>query len=433
MKKTVLLGLSLVCLLTAGTLQAENWPGWRGPRGDGTSTEKDVPVKWSDTENIAWKIAVPHVGHASPIVWEDRVFLVGTDLERHDRTLMAYRRADGKLLWEKSVVESPLEKKHNLNSYASSTPATDGQLIYVSFLEIDDETKKGRMLVAAYDFDGNERWKVRPGIFSSVHGFCSSPVIFEDTVIVNGDHDGEAYIVALKKGNGDIVWKTPRENRTRSYCTPIIRDIDGRTQMLLSGSKCVASYDPRNGSRHWIIDGPTEQFVASLVYSHDLVFVTAGFPELHCLTIRPNGKGKITDSQIAWHHKGSIASYVPSPIAVGDYILVASDSGTATCFDAVDGTIQWSKKLSRHYSASLVAAQGLAYFLDDAGVTQVVKPGKEFEAVAVNKLFSEANGGAGEAKDSCSASPAISHGQIFIRTEKALYCIGKPAPVVGKK
>jgi outer membrane protein assembly factor BamB len=409
--------------LSAGDRQAENWPGWRGPRGDGTSLETGIPTRWSDSENVAWKAPVPHVGHASPVVWDDRIFLVGTDLERHDRMLMAFRRTDGRPLWERSVVNSPLEGKHRLNSFASSTPATDGQLVYVSFLD------RKEMLVAAYDFEGVERWKVRPGIFSSVHGYCSSPVIFEDKVIVNGDHDGDAYIVALNRATGEALWKSPRENRTRSYCTPIIRDIDGRTQMLLSGSKCVASYDPRTGSRHWIIDGPTEQFVASLVYSHDLVFVTAGFPELHVLTIKPTGTGKITDSLIAWHHKGKIASYVPSPIAVGDYILVASDFGLATCFDAQDGTIHWSKNLSRHYSASLVAAGGLAYFLDDAGVTQVVKPGKEFEAVAVNQLFAENK--EDETQDSCSASPAISQGQIFIRTERALYCIGQPAPVAG--
>jgi outer membrane protein assembly factor BamB len=201
--------------------------------------------------------------------------------------------------------------------------------------------------------------------------------------------------------------------------------------MLLSGSKCVASYDPRSGARHWIIDGPTEQFVASLLYTHDLVFVTAGFPELHVLTIRPNGSGKIDDSSIAWHHKGKMASYVPSPIAVGDYILVASDFGLASCFDTRDGTVHWSKSLSRHYSASLVTAGGLVYFLDDNGVTQVVKPGKEFEAIAVNKLFATPEGE--QPEDSCSASPAISHGQIFVRTANSLYCVGKARQVAGKK
>jgi outer membrane protein assembly factor BamB len=416
--------LLAVCLMSAFLVaadesRAENWPGWRGPRGDGTSLEEGVPTRWSSDDNIAWKTAVPYLGHASPVVWGDLVYLVGTDLASHDRMLTAYHRVDGRPVWKQSVVQSPLEDKHPLNSFASSTPATDGELVYVSFLD------RGQMLVAAYDFEGNERWKVRPGVFSSRHGYCSSPVIFEDKLIVNGDHDGDAYIVALDKNTGATKWKTPRENRTRSYCTPIIRDIDGRTQMMLSGSLCVASYDPHDGSRHWIIDGPTEQFVASLVYSHNLVFVTGGFPDMHVLTIKPTGKGKIDDDHVAWHHKGKIASYVPSPIGLGDYILVASDHGLATCLAARDGAVQWSKQLSRHYSASLVAAGGLVYFLDDAGMTQVVRPGREFEALAVNKLFEPAE--SDEQKDACSASPAISQGQIFIRTEKALYCVGRRA------
>lgn len=408
----------LVSLLASiDSAQAENWPCWRGPRGDGTSLETGIPIRWSGTENIAWQVPVPYLGHASPIVWGDRLFLVGTDLEKQDRILMGFDRTNGKLLWEKRVVHAPLEGKHRLNSFSSSTPCTDGELVYVSFLD------QGQMFAAAYDFAGSERWKVHPGVFSSVHGYCSSPVIFEDKLIINGDHDGDAYLVALDRRNGKTLWKTPRENRTRSYCTPIIRDIGGRTQMVLSGSKCVASYDPHDGSQHWIIDGPTEQFVASLVYSHDLLFVTGGFPEHHVLTIKPSGTGNVTSSHVAWHHTGKLASYVPSPIAVGDYFLVASDEGMATCLDIRTGEIQWSKHLSRHFSASLVTAGGLVYFLDDFGVTQVIKPGKELEIVAVNRLFEQEPNGPDN--DACSASPAISQGQIFIRSDKSLFCIGK--------
>ena len=143
------------------------------------------------------------------------------------------------------------------------------------------------MLVAAYTFEGDQKWLVRPGVFSSTHGYCSCPVVFENSVIVNGDHDGEAYIVSLNRDTGKPVWKTPLEYKTRSYCTPIIRDIDGRTQMILSGSKCVASYDPRTGSRHWILDGPTEQFVASPVMNHGLIFITGGFPDKQYFVIDP--------------------------------------------------------------------------------------------------------------------------------------------------
>lgn len=404
-------GLLLLCgWAFVSPVRSEDWPGWRGPRGDGTSLDTHVPVRWSDTENITWKVKLPYGGHSSPIVHGSRLFLVGADLERQARTLQAFDRKNGKPLWERTVLESPLEGKHRLNSFASSTPATDGELVYVSFLD-------GReMLVAAYDTAGNERWQVRPGAFSSVHGYCSSPVLFENLVIVNGDHDGDAYIVALRRDNGATVWKTPRENKTRSYCTPIIRTIGGRTQLLLSGSKCVASYDPQNGERHWLIDGPTEQLVASLVVNRDLVFVTGGFPEKHVLAIDPTGAGNVTDSHILWRHKGKLASYVPSPISVGDYFVVASDEGLVTCLEAKTGAIQWSKQLSRHYSASLVAAGGNVYLLDDEGVTTVVKPGPEFESIARNDL-----------KDACFASPAISEGQIFIRSENALYCIGADA------
>ncbi|MSR56133.1 MAG: serine/threonine protein kinase [Planctomycetaceae bacterium] len=407
-----LIGSAVVVLfvaMVAADTHAEDWPGWRGVRGDGTSLETDVPLHWSDTDNVAWKIAVPHAGHSSPVVWGDRLFLLGNDADRETRFLTALDRMTGMPLWERAVLKSPLERKHPLNSFASSTPVTDGELVYVSFLD------GKQMFIAAYDFNGNERWQARPGEFASVHGYCSSPVLFEDKVIVNGDHDGDAYLVALSRASGETLWKTPRENKTRSYCTPIIREIDGRMQLLLSGNKCVASYDPRDGSRHWIVDGPTEQLVASLVYSHDLLFVTGGFPEKHVLAINPFGKGDITASHIVWRHRGDLASYVPSPVAVGDYFLVASDSGFATCLDAVSGKIQWSKRLSRHYSASLVSAGGHVYFLDDEGVTTVVKPGPEFETLAVNELH-----------DQCFASPAISHGQLFIRSEAALYCIGKP-------
>ena len=409
--------LVLAILMSAiRSVSAENWPGWRGPRGDGTSLEENVPVRWSGSESVAWKVDIPYLGHASPIVWGDRIFLVGADLDHEDRFLICLDRKDGQLLWGRKVVHAPLERKHQLNSFASSTPVTDGRLVYVSFLD------EGNMLVAAYDFEGNERWTVHPGVFSSVHGYCSSPVLFEDKLIINGDHDGDAYLVALRPADGQTIWKTPRENRLRSYCTPIIRDIGGRTQMLLSGSKSVASFDPRSGKRHWVIDGPTEQFVASLVYSHDLAFVTGGFPDHHVLAIDPSGTGNVTDSHVVWRHSGKLASYVPSPVAAGDYFVVASDGGLVTCLDIKSGAIQWSKQLSRHYSASLVTAGGLVYLLDDFGVTHVVKPGRAFDAVAINKLFEPVEGE--EPPYACSASPAVSLGQIFIRTDRELYCIG---------
>ena len=416
--------LSLVCLnvFSASIARAENWPGWRGPRGDGTSEETGIPTHWDGAkgENVVWKVEIPGKGHASPVVWGDCVFLVTCLEEEHDRVLMCLDRDSGETRWQTSVLKSPLEKKHTLNSYASSTPATDGKLVYVTFLEgaVPGEAAGARMAVAAYDFEGRRQWLVRPGPFSSVHGYCSCPVLFEDKLIVNGDHDGDAYLLALDRESGKTVWVVPRENKTRSYSTPIIRNIDGRWQMILSGSMSVASYDPRNGSRHWIIDGPTEQFVASMVYNGELLFMTAGFPEHHMLAIRPDGYGNVTDTHVAWRTKEA-CSYVPSPIAVGEHFLVVSDDGIASCFEAVTGHRTWRQRIGPHFSASLVSAGGLAYFLSDEGVATLVKPGPTFDEVAVNDL--------GEA---CFASPAISEGRIYLRAEKHLYAVETKDSVV---
>jgi outer membrane protein assembly factor BamB len=401
----------LLLLLSASRAAAENWPCWRGPRLDGTSVESNLPVRW-DSTNVLWKTALPGQGHASPIVWADRLFTVAVQPEDQSRRLLCLDRGSGKLLWQQSVLVSPLEKKHSLNSHASSTPATDGSLVYVAFLD------RREMVVAAYDFSGAQKWLVRPGTFASMHGFCSSPILFEDLVIVNGDHDGDSYLVALDRRTGATRWKTPRENKTRSYCVPLIRDLAGRTQMILSGDKCVASYDPRNGQRHWIIDGPTEQFVASIVYNDraGLLFVTGGFPDHHILAVKPDGTGNITRSdKIVWRTNRGV-SYVPSPIAEGNYFLVVSDSGVAHCFEATTGRLAWQERMGEHH-ASLVSAGGLVYFLNDNGATHVVRPGPAYELVAKNELG-----------EKTFASPAISAGRLFIRGDKHLFCLAsRPA------
>ena len=184
--------------------------------------------------------------------------------------------------------------------------------------------------------------------------------------------------------------------------------------MLLSGSKCVASLDPRTGEQHWIIDGPTEQFVASLVLNEGLIVLTGGFPDKHIMAIDPTGTGNVTDTHVRWHVKRNGVSYVPSPVACGNYFLVTSDGGIATSFDASSGEVVWQERLGGHYSTSLTSAHGLVYFLEDDGTTKVVRPGPEFELISENPLNEE-----------CYASPALSDGQIFIRGVEHLYCIGQ--------
>ena len=402
-----LLALWVIGVALGTAAKAEDWPCWRGPRLDGTSHERNLPLHWSSQSNVVWKAALPGVGHASPIVCRERIFIISALPESEQRQLFCLDRATGHTLWQQTVLAAPLEHKHSLNSFASSTLATDGSLIFTAFLDRD------RMYVAAYDFAGNKKWGVHPGPFASRHGFCSSPILYRDKVILNGDHDGDSYLVALSRADGHVLWKTPREHHTRSYCAPLIGEIGGRAQMVLSGDKCVASYDPDSGALRWMMDGPTEQFVASPVYSQvcGLIFITGGFPDHHILAIRPDGSGNVTQTHIAWRTTQG-AAYVPSPIVEGDYFLVISDSGVAHCFDAASGKLHWKERLGEEH-ASFVSAEGLVFALNDKGVMNIIKPGPQFERIAQNEIG-----------ERCFASPAISGEQIFLRGESHLYCIG---------
>lgn len=401
----ILLGIS--CLA-----HGENWPAWRGPRGDGTSRETGIPTHWSATSNLVWKVPVPGVGHASPVVWGNTILTVSSLPDTEDRVLLAYDFETGQERWRTTVIQSPLEKKHRLNSHASSTPATDGKVVFTAFLDRED------MVVSAHQVsDGKLLWSKRPGTFSSRHGFCSSPVIWRDLVIVNGDHDGPSYIVALDRKTGETRWKTPRENQTRSYCVPTIMRLSGRNQMLISGDQSVASYDPDTGKPHWYLQGPTEQWVASIVYNPgaDLLGVTGGFPEHHVFGLRHDLSGTITEDAMAWHHeRASLVSYVPSPISEGDYFILVSDPGYACCFRARDGEVMWQEKVGSHH-ASPVSANGLVYLVADTGQTTVVRPGPTWEVVATNPIG-----------EKVFASPAISQGSLFLRGENHLFRVGLP-------
>jgi outer membrane protein assembly factor BamB len=403
MRKLILM---LALLGGAPGVRADQWPMWRGPRLDGHSDEKNLPVKWSATENVAWKTPIPGRGHSSPIVWGDRVFLT-TAIERDQkRMLMCLDRRNGQVMWEKEVLRAPLEQKHSLNNYASATPATDGERVYVAFLD------RPNVRVVCYDMEGNEVWRVSPGTFRSMHGWAAAPILYKNLVIVNCDQDGDGYIVALDKKSGDEKWRTPRPNRTRSYCVPLIVEAGGRMQMVMTGSKCTASYDPDTGKELWLVDGPTEQFVASPVFSEGMFFITGGFPTFHYMGITPQG-------QVVYHEK--TGAYVPSPIAVGKHVYMVSDEGMGLCIDIASGNRVWSQRLGKHHRPSPVYADGLIYFLADDGEMFVIRASPKFEVVARNSIGEE-----------CFASPAISRGQIFIRTVGNLYCIGRGEEAAGQ-
>lgn len=421
----------LVSVLSVGLARGENWPGWRGPRGDGTSTERNVPLRWNGEtgENIAWKYAVPGRGHSSPIVWGDRVFLTTCEEAEQARLLICLDSRDGRELWRREVLRAPLETLHKFNSHASGTPATDGELVYVPFLQVDGslvpapnvgeprDITPGRVILTAIDFDGQPRWQTDVGEFISAHGFCSCPVLYRDLVILNGDHDGEGYLVAFDKRTGKEVWRTPREQGIRSYVTPIVRTIGGRDQLVMSGSGHVASFDPNTGAMIWKVDGPTEQFVASMVFDGERFILAAGYPTHHVMAIRGDGVGDVTTTHIAWHVDQYVRCYVPSPVLVGDRLFVADDRGTANCFDSTDGTRHWQARLAGAFNASLVANEEAVYFLAGDGVMKVIAATEGPDVLAENRL--------GEA---CDASPAISQGRLYLRGETHLFCIGPAQP-----
>src|SRR5512140_2236563 len=192
--------LLLAWLSAYPLVQAEDWPAWRGPRGDGTSAEMNLPIQWTATSNVLWRTTLPGQGHASPIVFGNRVFTVSAVAETQDRVLLCLDRSSGQILWTRTVLTAPFERKHPLNSHASSTPATDGEHVYAAFLDRD------QMAVAAYDHQVRRAWLVRPGPFQSMHGLCSSPILYKDKVLVNGDHDGESYLLALSRADGRVLW-----------------------------------------------------------------------------------------------------------------------------------------------------------------------------------------------------------------------------------
>jgi outer membrane protein assembly factor BamB len=407
---TCLLVLGITALAAQSKALGENWPGWRGPRGDGTSLETRVPTKWSGTDNVAWKTPLPGIGHSSPVVWGDRIFLTTAIAETKDRALLCLDRKTGRLLWQKTVLQAPWEAKHGENSYASSTPVTDGEKVFVTFLDGNE------VVVAAYDFAGEQKWLARPGHFDSGWGFCHSPVIFEDNVLVACCGKTSGVLAALSRSDGQKVWSLEPKHPVQSFSVPLIMEMAGRMQMIVPGNKAITSYDPRDGKELWTVDGPSTEFIATPVFhaKAGLVLGASSWPTRFLVAIKPDGAGNVTASKVAWQTKEG-APYVPSPIAVGAYVLSSAFEGQKPlcCLEAATGKLLWQLEAAGLHHASPVTANGLVYFLNDDGVTHVVKAGPALELVSRNALGEKTY-----------ASPVISQGQIFLRGFNHLYCIG---------
>ena len=413
----------------AAHVAAENWPGWRGPRGDGSSLEQDIAKQWDGPRGkmLLGGLRVPGKGILHPVVWEDSALPDSCLEEKQQRVLLCFDSRTGSLRWQRTVLTAPLEQKHHLNSFASGTPVTDGNLVYVTFLEPAGTPESLPDRPGAVGLAGQHGGRgLRPERTGEVacHSRASLPVftdsvalpiIYADKLIVNGDHDGESYLIALDRFTGQTLWKTPREHQTRSYVTPIVRTIEGEDQLVLPGSHRITGYRPQDGSEIWVIDGPTEQFVASPVFNGRMWFVTAGFPDYHILAIRPGGRGNISQTHIAWRTSKGCA-YVPSPLVLDRFFLVVSDSGIGSCFEAQSGQRYWMQRLGPGFSASPVSSDGLVYFPADDGVTKVIRAGEQLEVMAENELG-----------ETVSASPAISQGRLYLRGDQHLFCIAEQA------
>lgn len=407
---TCLLVLGVAALAAHSRALGENWPGWRGPRGDGTSLETGIPTQWSGTDHVVWKTPIPGSGYSSPVVWGDRIFLTTALVGTQDRVLLGLDRKSGKILWQRTVLHAPLEAKHVENGYASSTPVTDGEKVYVTFLDGHE------VVVAAYDFAGEPQWTARPGHFDSGWGFCHSPVLFEDKVLVACCGKTSGVLAALRRSDGATVWSVEPRHPVQSFSAPLVTEMAGRVQLIVPGNNAITSFDPRCGKEWWTTEGPSKEFIATPVYSAKagLVFGASSWPTRFLVAIKPDGSDNVTGTKVVWKTKEG-APYVPSPIVVGDYVLSAAFEGRKPlcCLEATTGKLLWKLEDAGLHHASPVTANGLVYFQNDAGVTQVVKAGPTLELVSRNELGEKTY-----------ASPAISQGQIFIRGFNNLYCIG---------
>ena len=405
MDRFCLSSLVLVVALLAPSSGAENWPQFRGPRGDGTSLEKDIPSRWSQTENIAWKTPTRGTGHSSPIVWENSVFLTSAT-ENGERLLARIDATSGKVFWETVVASTERESMHRENSSASSTSATDGQNIITSF-QVGD-----RVDLRCYDFSGKLRWNVQPLEFSGQHGYSYSPIFYKDLVIFDCRQEGEAATVALEKATGKIRWRTEPRMKRISHITPLLINDGKREQVVVSGSDETASYDPQSGRELWWCKGPSDVSVAGMCFAEGLLFTTAGYPDRTRMAIRTDGSGDVTNTHIAWSSIRQV-TYVPSPVYDRGHIYSVIDEGMLVCFDAKTGESKWDQRLGGRFRSSLLLANGLIYATNDKGLTTVFRASPEsFQQVAANDLA-----------EFCYATPALSNGRLYLRTEGNLYCI----------
>jgi outer membrane protein assembly factor BamB len=397
---------SLVWLLLPLIVEAQDWPQFRGPEGQGLSTVTAAPVKWSESSpNIKWKVTLDGQGWSSPVVEGAQVWLTTATEGGKSLRAICVDSAAGKILHNVEVfhVESP-GPKHGKNSFASPTPVLDKDRVYVHF---------GPNGTACLATDGKILWKQQSLKYNPVHGAGSSPVLVGEALLFTCDGLESPYLIALDRKTGNPRWKAPREanpdQKKFSFCTPLAIEVGKTLQVVSPFAGGVTSYDPATGRPIWYVRYVNGYSVVPRpVYGHGMVFLSTGFDTPSMLAIKADGKGDVTETHVAWKlDKGAPRN--ASPLLVGDDLYIVSDQGVATCIEAKTGKVRWQERIGGNFSASPTFVAGNIYFVSEEGVTTVVKPGTAFTQVAKNEL-----------KAKTFASPAPIQGAMFFRTEKEL-------------
>jgi outer membrane protein assembly factor BamB len=397
--------LLLVLSLNGFAADAQDWPEFRGPTGQGISTERGLPLEWSESRNVIWKTRVPGLGWSSPVVAGGRVWVTtATELGGASLRALAFDVETGREVVNTEVFRVPNARLTNpKNSLASPTPIVEGDRVYVHF---------GADGTAALTTSGEIVWKTRLP-YQSQHGNGGSPALYGDLLIVNCDGSDEAFVVALDKHTGKIRWKTSRRQPwDQAYSTPLVIQIGDRDEVVSVGAYRAAAYDPQSGKEIWRVsysDGFSN--VPRPVYGHGLVYIATGFQQPSLLAVRADGTGDVTKTHIVWTLRRA-APLTPSPLLVGNELYVVSDIGIASCLDAQTGEAHWQQRLGGNYSASPIFGDGRIYFLSEEGTAIVIAPGTVFRRLAMNPL-----------DGATLASMAVSAGSIFIRTDSHLYRI----------
>lgn len=392
------LGLVLWSAVAAGA----EWPQFRGPDGQGHATDQDLPLAWSETDNVVWKTAIPGLGWSSPVIQDRQIWLTtGVDEGRSLRAV-CINRDDGSLLHDVEVfrLEEP-GHVHKKNSHASPTPIIDGRRVYVHF---------GAHGTACLSTDGRIVWRTQENSYDHRHGPGGSPELYEDLLIFSCDGYDQQFVVALDKHTGAVRWKTERPSR-HAYSTPLLIRVDGHDQLVSTGADATMGYDPRTGRELWRFTYDGYSLVPRPVVGHGLVFICTGYNTPNVFALRLGRQGTLTEDDVAWSLKRG-APHNPSPLLVGAEIYLVSDNGIATCLDAVTGSPHWQERLGGNFSASPLAAAGRIYFLDEEGVATVVAEGRQFELLARNAI-----------EGRTLASPAVADGSLFLRSDTHLYRI----------